>query len=297
MMIRKAKSFDLSGSSKMFNMHEHKSRSLKSLLELLPPGAYVDSGWMAAQGVLRSSLAHYTKVGWLTRVAHGLYQRPEHPSASPVLPADWRPVLLSAQALMSYPIHLGGMAALREEGHVHDIAFGPRPVHLYGPGFPGWLRKLPTTEPLHFHNTHRFRDSSVGLGPETAGTSTPERRTPWWKQSVRRSEPERAILEALDELPLHESFHAIDRVFESLVTLRPRRVTAALEICTSVKAKRLFFVFAERHGHDWLKLVDRDHVDLGKGDRGLVKGGRLHPVWRITVPPDLLTPTRQQHGG
>jgi hypothetical protein len=28
-----------------------------------------------------------------------------------------------------------------------------------------------------------------------------------------------------------------------------------------------------------------------------VKGGKLHPVWRITVPPDLLSPARERHGG
>ena len=280
----------------MFIVNEQKQLSLKSLLELLPPGAYVDSAWLAAQGVLRSSLANYTKAGWLNRVARGLYQRPDTPSVGAVLPADWRQVLLAAQALMGYRIHLGGMAALREAGHAHDIAFGSRPAHLYGASFPGWLRKLPTTEPLGFHPTRDFRDTSVGLGPETAGAAA-DRRRPGWKQSVRRSEPERAILEALNELPDRESFTTIDRVFESLVALRPRRLTEALEACTSVKAKRLFFVFAERHQHAWLKHVDRDRVDLGKGDRGLVKGGKLHPVWRITVPPDLLSPARERHGG
>jgi hypothetical protein len=279
-------------------MDEQNSLSLKRLLDRLPPGAYVDSTWLAAQGVLRSSLTSYTRTGWLNRVAHSLYQRPETTSANPILPADWRAVLLAAQALMGYPLHLGGMSALREDGHAHDLAFGQRPVHLYAAQFPGWLKKLPTTEPLRFHPTRAFDDKPVGLGVGMTGMPTVEPGLHWWKQPLRRSEPERAILEALDELPEHESFNTIDRVFESLVALRPRRLTAALETCTSVKAKRLFFVFAERHAHAWLKHVDRERVDLGKGDRSLVKGGKLHPVWRITVPPELLTPAREaRHGG
>jgi hypothetical protein len=47
--------------------------------------------------VLRSSLTNYTRTGWLNRVAHGLYQRPETLSASPILPADWRACLLAAR--------------------------------------------------------------------------------------------------------------------------------------------------------------------------------------------------------
>ena len=279
-------------------MDEQKSLSLKSLLDRLPPGAYVDSTWLAARGVLRSSLTSYTRTGWLNRVAHGLYQRPETSSADPILPADWRAVLLATQALMGYSVHLGGMSALREDGHAHDLAFGQRPVHLYAAQFPGWLKKLPTTEPLRFHPTRAFDDHPVGLGAGMAGTPASEPVLPWWKQPLRRSEPERAILEALDELPNHESFTTIDRVFESLVALRPRRLTAALETCTSIKAKRLFLVFAERHAHAWLEYIDRGRVDFGKGDRCLLKGGKLHPVWRITVPAELLTSAREaRHGG
>jgi hypothetical protein len=271
-------------------MDEQSTYSLKSLLELLPPGAFVDSRWLAAHGVLRSSIAQYAKAGWLERVAHGLYRRPESPSSA-VLPADWRAVVLAAQALMGYPLHLGGTTALREDGHMHDLAFGPRPVHLYATSVPGWMRRLPTSEPLIFHSTRAFGDSPIALGPDTNAS------VPWWKRPLRRSEPERAILEALDELPEGESFSTLDRLFEGLVGLRPRRLTAALEACASVKAKRLLFVFAERHGHSWLKHLDRNRVDLGKGDRSLVKGGKLHTVWRITVPADMLVPAREVGDG
>lgn len=278
-------------------MSEQKSISLKGLLETLPPGSFVDSHWLTAHGVLRSSLARYAKAGWLNHVAHGLYQRPEAPSVAPAMPADWREVVRAAQALMGYPLHVGGMTALREKGHAHDLAFGPLPVHLYGPHVPGWLRKLPTDEPLLFHATRAFGANPVGLSPDNADDMATERPPPWWKRPLRLSEPERAILEALDELPDGESFATLDHVFEGLAALRPRRLSAVLEACGSVKAKRLFFVFAERHGHAWLKHVDRARVDLGRGDRSLVKGGRLHPTWRITVPPDLLVQAREARHG
>jgi len=58
--------------------------------------------------------------------------------------------------------------------------------------------------------------------------------------------------------------------------------------CKSVKVKRLFFVFADRHAHAWRKYIDREAINLGKGDRALVNGGKIHPLYRITIPADLL---------
>jgi hypothetical protein len=279
-------------------MNAQKHLSLKQLLALLPPGAHVDSRWLTAHGVLRSSLAQYTKAGWLKRVAHGLYRRPETQVDDGSQTANWRDIILAAQALMGYPIHIGGMTALRELGHAHDVTFGARWVHIYSGYFPGWLRKLPTDEPLLFHTTHAFGDDPVGLGPATKNSATDERALPWWKRPLQAAEPERAILEALDELPDGESFTTLDRAFESLVALRPQRLEIALGTCSSVKAKRLFFVFAERHGHAWLKHLDLTRVNLGKGDRSLVKGGKLHPTWRITVPANLIAPaSAARHGG
>lgn len=44
---------------------------------------------------------------------------------------------------------------------------------------------------------------------------------------------------------------------------------------------------AERHGHAWFSHLSLDGVDLGRGKRSLVSGGRLHPRYQITLPGDL----------
>ena len=69
--------------------------------------------------------------------------------------------------------------------------------------------------------------------------------------------------------------------------LRPQRVGVLLRHCRSVKAKRLFLALAERHRHAWLAHVPLEDVDLGRGKRALVPGGRLHPTYQITLPGDL----------
>jgi hypothetical protein len=83
--------------------------------------------------------------------------------------------------------------------------------------------------------------------------------------------------------------------FESLANLRPRLLTTLLSQCRSVKTKRLFFVFADKHAHDWRRHIDMSAIDLGKGDRALTEGGRLHPLYRVTIPDDLM-PKEAPHG-
>ena len=104
------------------------------------------------------------------------------------------------------------------------------------------------------------------------------------------SSTERAFLELLDELPDRESFHQVDMLAEGLTNLSPTRLQFLLGQCRSVKVKRLFFFFADRHRHAWRTRLDASDFDLGAGKRALVPGGRLSTDYNITVPEDLLGP-------
>ena len=72
------------------------------------------------------------------------------------------------------------------------------------------------------------------------------------------------------------------------MSLRPKQLVALLTACRSVKVRRLFLVFADRHEHPWRKYLDTAKIDLGSGPRALVEGGKLHPTYRIYVPEALL---------
>jgi len=104
---------------------------------------------------------------------------------------------------------------------------------------------------------------------------------------IRYSSKERAVLELLDELPERETFHQADALMEGMSDLSPRRLQALLEACTSVKVKRLFLFFTDRHRHAWRPRLDISRIDLGAGKRVLAKGGKLDPHYNITVPTDL----------
>ena len=78
-----------------------------------------------------------------------------------------------------------------------------------------------------------------------------------------------------------------DALMQGMTTSRPQRVGLLLRHCRSIKAKRLFLALAHRHAHAWLSRVPMDDVDLGRGKRALMAGGRLDPTYQITLPGDL----------
>ncbi|UWU78308.1 type IV toxin-antitoxin system AbiEi family antitoxin domain-containing protein [Bradyrhizobium huanghuaihaiense] len=63
----------------------------------------------------------------------------------------------------------------------------------------------------------------------------------------------------LDERPKHESFHQADMLMQRLANLSPRRLQKLLTECRSVKVKRLFFFFADRHQPAWLSFISLLH--------------------------------------
>lgn len=266
-----------------------KEEKLKSVLDAVPAGFVVDAAWLETQGVSRFLTRRYIESGWLERLERGVFRRP----APQVVPLDWQTVLLSLQHVMQYPAHAGGTTALSLMGHVHYLPLGSeRAVWFYGDDCPSWLSRLKVDATLTIRNTSLFNDPDLGLTESRSASASP---LPWgW--AMRISSAERAILEALDELPDHESFHNLDMVFEGLTTLSPRRLALLLSSCRKIKVRRLFFVFADRHNHAWLNHLKAEQFDLGSGDRALVKGGRIHPKYRIMVPPEFVETSGETSG-
>ncbi|MFK3781401.1 type IV toxin-antitoxin system AbiEi family antitoxin domain-containing protein [Agrobacterium sp. NPDC089420] len=280
-------------------MNRQPETKLKQLLQEVPPGFLVDSGWMSRHAISRQSVSGYVKRGWLEPVMSGVYRRPISSDANPEAVGGWKIPLLSAVWLMRCKFHVGGASSLSLRGHAHYLSFGGEfALYLYGSDIPTWLSKLRTDADVKTKSNVLFGDGSIGVEDvdfDLSNGDDPELAQSPWRWPIPMSSPERAILEMLEEVPRGESFHKVDVAFESLANLRPRLLTTLLTQCRSVKAKRLFFVFADKHNHAWRRHVETSSFDLGKGDRALTPGGRLHPDYRITVPADLM-PKEAQHG-
>jgi hypothetical protein len=193
---------------------------------------------------------------------------------------------------MRHKFHVGAASALALRGQTHYLSLGGEfSLYLFGSDIPPWLSRLRTDARVITRNDVLFGDDAVGVEDSDfslLNDPDAERAQSPWRWPIPMSSPERAILEMLDELPAGESFHTIDMAFESLANLRPKLLTTLLARCRSVKTKRLFFVYADKHDHAWRRHIDMSAIDLGKGDRSLMQGGRLHPVYRITIPDNLM---------
>lgn len=281
----------------MLSMAELKTTKLNQLEKQLPEGLLVDSLWLSAHGFATNLRSHYVATGRLEQPARRVYRRPYGK-------LSWQQVIISLQTLLlRNPLTVGGRTALELQGYAHFLSHAQSEVHLYGPKPPPtWLEKLPLQVRFRYHNDKKlFRNEPVHFGTTSlawdvaknkladAGADASFTVQPWgqWDWPLTLSTPERAILELLDELPDHESFDQVDKLFEGLTSLRPRRLEKLLRDCKSVKVKRLFFFFAARHQYSWTKSVKREDFDLGRGKRMLVKGGRFDPILQMTVPKEL----------
>ncbi len=268
-------------------MSRQEHKNLKNLIEAVPTGFLVDSTWLESQGIGRRSAYAYVQRGWLERLERGVFRRPA--SGAPATNAiDWKICLLSLQNIMHYPAHIGGMTALSLQGYSHYLPLGEKNnIWIYGSKIPSWLEKLPLNAELRTRSVSLFSNPELGIDDRRHDHDKTASSLPWdW--TLVMSSPERAILEALDELPDQESFHNLDMAFESLTTLRPRILSDLLSCCKKIKVKRLFFVFADRHDHAWRKRLNPNDFNLGSGDRALIKGGTIHPRYRIVVPEEYV---------
>lgn len=271
-------------------------RSYLYLLEMeLPEGLLVDGNWLEQRGIASNLRAYYVKAGWLEQPVRGLYRRPRGT-------LGWQQVVISLQTLLGRTLFIGGRTALELQGFAHYLAQDVRAICLHGPDKPpAWLGKLNLPQHFIYRNSSRlFPDKSRtdnhaqplrgrdhdGFEP-LRGRELTSMAWGQWDWPLTLSHPERAYLEVLNELPRYESFHQADMLMEGAVNFSPRRLQKLLVDCNSVKVKRLFFFFAGRHGHSWLKRLDKTAIDFGRGKRVLVKGGRLDPDYLVTVPKNI----------
>lgn len=270
---------------------------LKNLLQTVPPGFLMDSRWLEAHGIYRQLAQSYLQAGWLERPLQGLYRRPFTRGSSEEAEHDWKIPVLSAQWIMHFKFHVAATSAMEAHGFTHYLRMSKtRKLYVHGDA-PSWLSKLELNADVIVRQGSLFQDLTTGV--ENTGFSLEEGGADFplspWEWPICMSSPERALLETIDETPNQESFHQLDVLFQSMTNIRPKLMMQLLKMCRSIKTKRLFFVFADRHAHAWRKYIDESAVDLGSGDRMLVQGGKLHKRYRITLPAEFVS-TGEQDG-
>ena len=257
----------------MLTMTNQTGSKLQRLLASWPNGAVLTTAGLKGRGYSHVLLNQYRTSGWLVSAGRGALTRAGDQ-------IDWRGGLYALQEQLKLPIHLGGKSALDHQGSAHYLKLGTGSVTLFaGPGtrLPAWFLQHEWGVTVTLYTTNLFSDD-VGLTSENAGGF-----------SIAISSRERAMFEMLYLVPQSETLEEAKLLMGGLTNLRPHIVQHLLESCSSVKVKRLFMLFAEELKLPWVKRLNLDLIDFGTGARTLVKGGKLHPKYHITLPANLFS--------
>lgn len=251
-----------------------KPGKLAKLLSNWPKGTVASQRWLNKQEIPRQLAERYRYSGWLRRLERGAYARLNEN-------VDWTGGLYAMQSQLDLPIHAGGKTALELQGYAHFVPVGEGgPVYLFGdPGtrLPAWFLRHAWGVKVVYATQGLFTGNlKIGLTEKPMGD-----------YPIGLSAPERGLLELLTRVSDGDSLEEAKLLMEGLTGLRPNLVQELLESCRSVKAKRLFLFLADLCGHSWVDKLDALKVDLGKGKRSVVKGGRLDSRYQITVPTKM----------
>lgn len=221
---------------------------------------------MLDQLEISKQLRHeYCKNGWLDKLGRGVYVLPNKD-------ITYAHVVMALQEQLELDVHLGGKTVFSLRKRTHYVKqdsfylFVNSQVRL-----PQWVQKISDLKNLQliFAGKSPILNTSVGFAQF---------------EGLRVSSLERAMFEQLHLLGKYETFDECYKLFETLTDARSQVVQELLENCSSIKVKRLFLYMAEELNCSWLKKLNLNHIDLGRGVRQIVPNGRYISKYQITVP-------------
>ncbi len=237
-----------------------RASKLNALYSRLSPGAPLTSDDLAALGISADLAVHYVRAGWLSRLARGVYAKPNDPLAL-------HPALLVLQRTIT-GLHVGGKSALDWYGVRQYVS--QRPVlHLYGwvaARLPIWFTQR---FPAEYHRKRLFEERPSALlyaGPFENRTGAPM-----------VSAPERAFLEMLSEVGVRQPLKEARELAESAYNLRADVLRELLQNCTSIKTVRLCLELGRENASPWSAKLDPKRLPTGSRQRWVSRssGGLL----------------------
>jgi Transcriptional regulator, AbiEi antitoxin, Type IV TA system/Transcriptional regulator, AbiEi antitoxin N-terminal domain len=235
--------------------------ALHRLQTEVPRGAPVDSAQLASLGVSSALAHHYLKSGWLSRLGRGVFQFPN----DDLREAD----CLKFLARQVDGFHVGGKTALAWRGFGHNVP-AREPLWLWGNRnrhLPDWFTER---FPARYTTRSPFAsDLPPGLGLEPL---------PDQPNGVAVSVPERALLEMLSEVGIHQGVEEAKNITEGVRSLRPEVLALLLQHCLRVKAARLCVHWAEELQLPWAAAARKaaaQHMTGSRWSARLKSGIRL----------------------
>lgn len=246
---------------------------LNTLLQKWPNGGIVTAEWLDSIGIYKQLRKKYIDSHWIEPFGHGAFKRAGDS-------ISWAGALNAIQNQDKRPIHIGGKTALELQGYGHFVPlretrltlFSNKPLKL-----PKWFSSEQLEITINYHSSS-FLKTDIGIEYKKIKGF-----------DLQISSIERAIFEILFLVPYSQSLQESKYLMENLLTLRPQIIQELLENCKSFKVKRLFLLIAEYEKLPCLEFIDLKNIQLGIGNRSLIKGGHLNKKYKITIPKDLFS--------
>jgi hypothetical protein len=212
----------------------------------LAPGTPLSAADLVALGISADLAVHYVRAGWLTRLARGVYCRPNDILAL-------YPSLLLLQRKLG-GLHVGGKSALDWYGVRQYVSQQPM-LHLYGwatAHLPDWFTER---FPAEYHRKRLFDeqpDDLLHANPFENRSGAPQ-----------VSAPERALLELLSEVGVRQSLQEARELVENTYSLRADVLQELLQHCKSVKTVRLCLQLGRDGSLPWAAKLDSTTLPTG----------------------------------
>ena len=252
-------------------MTTNSDKKLMNLLSNHVPGTVLLASWLEKRVISRDLQQYYLKSGWLESYGFGAFKRPNEN-------IQWTGALNSIQRQTDLSVHIGGLTSISLQGLSHYVRQEKEPLYLFSPQYvklPRWFLNQEWSNQI-IHVKTKFLPANSALFDYSQDG-----------MKLQISSPERAILECLYQTPDRFDMVECYQILEGLANLRPKILEDLLENCSSIKVKRLFLFMASKANHQWLDFVDQSRIELGSGDRVIVKGGVYISKYKISIPKDL----------
>lgn len=252
-------------------MTTNSDKKLMNLLSNHIPGTVLLASWLEKKGISRDLQQYYLKSGWLESYGFGAFKRPNEN-------IQWTGALNSIQRQTDLSVHIGGLTSIALQGLSHYVRLEKEPLYLFSPQYvklPRWFLNQEWSKQI-IHVKTKFLPANSALFDYSQDG-----------MKLQISSTERAILECLYQTPDRFDMVECYQILEGLANLRPKILQELLENCSSIKVKRLFLYMASKANHQWLDFVDQTKIELGTGDRVIVKGGVYISKYKISIPKEL----------
>ncbi len=215
-----------------------RSSLIRRLQTSFPRGAPLDNRDLATLGVLSALAHHYQKSGWLVRLGRGVFMFPNDDLAEAAC------LKFLSRGLPG--LHVGGKTALAWLGLRHNLP-AHEPLWLWGDrkgNLPVWFNQ-------RFHARYTARSPFSAGRPGNLGLQP----LPENPDGVLVSVPERAVIEMLSEVGIHQGVEEARNILEGIRSLRPDVLQKLLAHCRRIKVARLCVHWAEELGLTWAEAA------------------------------------------